>query len=517
MQPWRVRLRDIAGAVLLLAMASVCLAAEPLQSSLIDAVKSRRVDAVRGLLTRANVNSRLNDGSTPLHWAAYQNDPEIAELLLGAGADPNAVNDLGVSPLWLAAANGSVPLASMFLDARADPNVAPETGGTPLMRALRSGNGMLVTLLIARGANVNATEGSRKQTALMYAVSLRQPAMVRVLLDAGADLRARSRVWKQRFLLCCNQDSGIIEPDLDVMVSKGGTSALLFAARVGDVESAKMLLDAGADVNDKAPDGSSALVTATWGAHVPLVEMLLQRGADPNHAEAGQTAMHVAVLRENLPLVKTLLARGADVNARITRGTPATRRGRRWAFNQAWVGATPLWLAAGLGNAELMRLLVARGANPRLRPADGGSLLMAAAYNISPRSVPDSGRWRRRRESDVLVAVRLALELGDSVSEKDTRGQTALHKAADARYPAVVQFLAERGADVNAKDALAQTPLDLALSCLPCHRNIGIDLALTFAEEARGREPTSEALRKVGGTADNVLGNPGLTGGPDPR
>src|SRR5262245_53888625 len=261
---------------------------------LVDAVKRQDRQAVRALLKqKADVNAAEGDGATALHWASYKDDIETVELLIRAGATVDAANDLGVTPLSLACANGNAAVVAKLLTAKANPNLATPGGVSPLMIAARVGSVPTVNALLAAGANVNASEASRGQTALMWAAAQRHSDVVRMLIDHGADIRARSRVS----LLRVNR-GGPNGTDADVShvddVEKGGSTALLFAARQGDLESAKLLVAAGADVNTTAPDGYSALVLASHSGHGALASFLLEHGADPNSAGAGFTALHTA-------------------------------------------------------------------------------------------------------------------------------------------------------------------------------------------------------------------------------
>src|SRR4030095_12933994 len=151
-------------------------------------------------------------------------------------------------------------------------------------------------------------------------------------------------------------------------VLRGGATALLFSARVGDVESATLLLKAGADANDSQPDGVSALVLAAHSGNGNVGALLLEHGADPNAFGSGYTALHAAILRSDLNLVKALLARGANPNVRMTKGTPMRRDTTDWNLPATIIGATPYLLAARFLEPVVMSALVAGGGGPTRPP-----------------------------------------------------------------------------------------------------------------------------------------------------
>ena len=471
----------------------------PDASPLISAVRATDSAAVRELLTGpVDVNAPQPDGATALHWAVHREHLEIADLLIAAGAVVDAANDLGVTPLLMACARRSGALAERLLAAGADPNAALESGETALMAAARAGSLEAVNALLAAGARVNATESTRGQSALMWAVANRHPAITRALLEHGADIGARSRTRRRVYNMGGSRSAGSASRGIALEdVAEGGSTALLFAARSGDLDSARLLVAAGADVHDTAADGNIALNIAAHSGHGSLAAFLLDEGADPNAAPLGYTALHAAVLRGTLrdrsvpnddpgagvPLVRALLEHGADPNARLAKGTPVRRWSHDFAFMDRWVGATPFWLAARFLEVEMMRVLAAAGADPRLPSRDGTTPLMAAAgqgYNRGG----GSAFIRDRRdfssynpvESAALgstipaveermssAAVAAALELGADLNAANDAGGTALHAAASHGMNSVIELLAARGADPRAENGRGETPLALAV------------------------------------------------------
>jgi ankyrin repeat protein len=443
---------------------------------LVTAVRHKDAAAVRSLIAkRSDVNAAAGDGASALHWAAYHDDIAIVEALLAAGARADAANDLGITPLYLASANGNPGIVSRLLARGARANAASETGVTPLMEAARSGSVAVVRALIAGGADVNAAERDRGQTALMWAVSRQHPAVVELLLAHKADVRARTRVRPLTVMLDQGPRRTVKTSVQDArQIEAGGSTALLFAAQVGDARSASLLLAAGADVNDAAADGNSALVLATFAGHPDVARVLIDGGADPNAAGAGYGALHAAALRGDLATLDALLAKGADPDARLTKGSPVRRFGSQWALPTPMTGATPLFVAAAYLEVDIMRALLARRATPSIGLTGGTTPLLAVAgIPVEKEARPsDLARWNivdsdtpqvPRDEAAAVAAARLLLDAGVDVNHANEAGDTALHGAAGSGQTALIQLLADRGAALEATNKAGQTPLALTL------------------------------------------------------
>jgi ankyrin repeat protein len=471
---------------------------------LIDAAKRQDPAAVRALLKEPgiNVNARQGDGATALEWAVYWQDGEDAGLLMHAGADVNAANDLGVTPLALACKNGNAAIAKALLEAGANTNAAQASGETVLMTASWTGNAEVVKQLLAHGSDPNVKEPSRGQTALMWAIGERHPDVVRLLIEGGADVRVRS---------------------------KGGSTPLLLAARMGDLESAQLLLSHGADVNETMPkerkdlsgmrfpasqgrdsgaDGASALLIATIRGSVELAKFLLDHGADPNASGAGYTTLHWAAGswesfasiifglggsasrapdeyrakfglqgEEKLEMVKALLVHGADPNARMERARYNTvdedgvnALGVDTILRTRLDGATPFALAAEAGDVAVMRVLIDAGADPKLATKQGTTPLMLDA------GLGRNASYTFMTENRALAAAKLLLDLGADVNAANDAGNTALHGAAHMRYEQLIQLLVAHGAELNVKNVDGQTPLAVAERSVQLFGNPVIEL-----------------------------------------
>jgi uncharacterized protein len=446
---------------------------------LIEAAKHQDAAQVRTLLDRhADVNVRSEDGSTALLWTAHWNDLQTAELLVRAGADVNAANDLRMTPLVQACTNGSAALVELLLDAGANPSTPVATGETPLMACAKAGAVDAVRTLLVHGGDVNASEPTQNQTALMWAAAEQHPKVVQTLIEAGADLKAHTRM---------------------------GFTALHFAARMGDIESARMLLNAGVDVNirsqaDPEPDhgagrrladpaavagrfgaargtsfpGSTPLLVAIVRGHVPLALFLLDHGADPNVVDAGFTPLHWAAgtwenglanpvygfvdsiggipdRQAKLQFVHALLAHGANPNLQMTVRPPTFGGTGTGGYNDG-VGATPFIVAANAADVEMMRLLLAAGADPHLvTRTRSNALLAATGLNRGIGEIIDD-------EDRALEAVRFLLEVGVDPKAETTYNENALFGPGYRGWNRMLELLIEKGADVNIINKAGVTP-----------------------------------------------------------
>ncbi len=458
--------------------------AAPVDRGVVDAAERRDGEAVRALIGEAaDVNAPQADGATALAWAAHWNDADMADLLIRAGADVNAANDLGVTPLMLASQNGSAPMVELLLQAGAEPNAARPAGGTALMLAARAGEATVLRRLIAAGADVNATT-SGGHTALMWAVAERHVGAVNLLAEVGADVRARTAVHtppartivrEARVLSPFEAVNPAVLPrdgDRDPPRPEGGFTPLLHAVLAGDMEIARVLLSAGADVDDAGPDGVTAVMLALIKRHEELALLLLDAGADPHPADAGFTALHLASATDRPAVARKLLARGADPDVRLERPQRLTNSFEIGVFTSpgsgrlTQIGSTPFLVAAKSADARMMRLLAGAGADAHLTTDDGTTALMLAA-GLGKRAATDITYYDWTEEKAV-EALAVGLELGLDINAANEHGETALHAAAYHNANRVIEFLVDNGAHIDALNAAGQTPLRLAEGHLIC-------------------------------------------------
>jgi ankyrin repeat protein len=425
------------------------------------AMKGNR-EAVRSLLDRkADVNAPQVDGTTALHWAVEADDLEMADLLIKHGANVSAANHDGATPLLLASVNGKAAMIEKLLQGGADPNVPLSSyGDTALMLAARSGNTDALKVLLDHGAQVNKQETWGGTTALMWAVSERHPAAVKMLLERGADVNARSKFVPSTTGRGFEGTTPVgARPGQPEEFSSGLLTPLLFAAREGDLESARFLVGAGADVNATDGDGKNALGLAIFNGNYGVASFLIDNHADVNRADAQRfTPLFWAADRRNmetapnfpwmvttdpLPLIKKLLDAGANPNA-LVNNTP---RARMREGSPRIVFATALMRAAFSGDLELTKLLLAHGADPHIMSKDRETTLMAAAGTGFI-----NGYSRGRSAAERLEVIQLLVSLGEDVNAADNYGITPLMVAANMGEVSIIQYLVDQGADLGAYD-----------------------------------------------------------------
>jgi ankyrin repeat protein len=457
----------------------------------------------------ANVKAANREGSTPMWLASVNGDAAILSALISAGADPNEHLPLGRSPLMAASRTGNVEAMKVLLDHGADIN-AKETlrGTTPLMWAADEAHPAAIQLLIERGADFKARSSPaergrgpalgkandpRKQVAAQGAALAAGQALdllaLRAVVEGGADVQGQrgAAAQGQRGAAAAGQrgaaqgqrgapaavDEAAPDGQDDAAVAAGlfrrrpepkdggELTALVYAARSNDVESVKVLLAAGADVNQVTGYGWSPLLVATQNRYYKLGAFLLDHGADPNLAnKGGWTPLYLATDNRNiesgdypvrkgdmdhLDFIKLLLDKGANVNARLKDSTET-----RTVFTNQWLdenGATAFLRASQSGDIVLMKLLLARGADPKIATALGVTALHAAAGIGWVEGI--TYEWSAK---DTLEAVKLLLDLGLDVNAQADTGRVALHGAAHKGRSDVVQLLVDHGARLDVRD-----------------------------------------------------------------
>ncbi len=537
-------------------------------SDVADAAMRQDYPGVERLISaKTDVNAAQADGTTALHWAAYHGDVKVASRLLAAHANPGAVTDTGMTPLSLACENGNAELVRLLLKSGADANQTLTNGETPLMMAARTGRVPVLELLLEHGAKIETKENLRGTTALMWAAANANTDAVRLLVAKGADINARSttvapgrqpylappgRERIQEFIDGTGLRGAIVEQDkpdakapgaakdadaaraaakqrfeTEIVAAKGaiakfpttapyakrgpkqfgGLTPLLFAAREADLESVKVLLAAGVDVNQTSEYGWTALLVATQNRAYQLGAYLLEHGANPNLANVGGwNPLYLATDNRNiergeyptrkpdmdhLEFIKRLLAAGANPNLRMHSSTET-----RTVFTNQWLyeeGATPFLRASQSGDVVLMKLLLEHDADPSIPTDHGVTPLMVASgigwvegvtYEWSPRSTLD--------------AVKMLLDLGANPNAQDTLdGRTALMGAAHKGRNDVIQLLVDRGADLSLRDIGSRDSIH-ALSGLTWQAIDYADgLVRVGVQSAIGHPETSALLRKL--------------------
>jgi ankyrin repeat protein len=465
-----------------------------LAAALTGAAAARDAQAVRDLLAQgADPDAAQADGTTALVTAIQGRDHATMTALLEAGADVRRANRYGADAMYVAATNGDADAVRALLAAGADPRAALPEGQTALMTAARTGRAEVIAVLLEAGADgyevdVDVHEGFLGQTALMWATAAGHVEAMRALIAAGANVDEHS--W----LIAAPEIAGDRSMGASwSQIPKGRLTALHFAAREGQLEAARTLVAAGADLNITDEYGSTPLILATVNGHLDVAGALLEAGADPKIAdEWGRTAIFAATDLHTLDalarahprpddaltpvdIVRLALEKGADPNVALTKTLPdwIVVGGAHSPILRT--GSTPLLRAAMSGDLAIMELLLAAGANPTLATElretndakGGGGMGDYGSGGTTPFLAAAGLGWRqtvsRGREEDAILALQLLMELGADVNQTNQAGDTALHGATYRGSLAIMEFLLDHGADPTAKNLTGWTPLDIAL------------------------------------------------------
>ena len=478
-------------------LAATLSAAEPQPARLAKAAMDRDFDTVRALIAERGVDvNALGPYETPaLHWIVRVEDKELTKRLLDAGANPNLPNALGLLPLHLAIENGDAGMVRLLLDRGADPRRADRTGESPLYQAARGGSVEIVNLLLLKnGVEVDAREPAFDQTPLMAAIRSGALDVAKALIGKGANVNAVGKTGElSKFRLpASNAGSkgvGIVRGGWPEQGERapvgGGKTPLQYATRSGNLALVKLLVEAGAAIEQVEPNGLTPLLNAVLNAsvesqgrvqakHMEVAQYLISRGANVNAMDwYGETPLWAAVVLRNLDLggpgkdngidrtaalglVRTLLEKGANPNVR-TKEQPPEHRFLTRLGDLSWVdftGQTPFLRAALAGDVSTMKLLVEHGADPNIATLSGTTPLMAAAgVNWVVSQTFDEGA------ENLLEAVKYAHSLGNDVNAVNSMGLTAVHGAANRGSDDIIRWLAAHGARLDVADKEKRTPV----------------------------------------------------------
>jgi uncharacterized protein len=425
------------------------------------------------------IDARDASGSTPLLAAASNDDAARVKQLLKAGANPNVRNKLETTPLMEAAFNSNLEIIDALLDAGADPNAPGADGQTPLMLVARGTNVVAAKMLLGKGANPKLRESQRQQTALMWAAANSQGPMTRLLVEVGADLDAKTATDLMTPLV-----SG--EPRAQPR-SPGGMTALMFASREGCLDCVAAMIEKGAAINLPDPEGVTPLLWAIWNTRFDVAKYLIERGADVNRWDWwGRTPLYLAVdyvtlphggrpdqppLDQTLPIdiVRLLLEKGADPNPQLKMTAPLRATGNdRGLDPMLSPGTTPLIRAAKAMDVESMKALLEHGADISLT----NSRSMTATLAASGMGSTDADTRGYFTTSDVQERAIAALDLmfrsggpglGLVNSKAGQFAQVPLHGAAFWGWNRVVEYLLQKGAEINLADSRGYTAVDYAM------------------------------------------------------
>jgi ankyrin repeat protein len=343
------------------------------------------------------------------------------------------------------------------------------------MLAAETGNVDLIKRLIAKGANVNATERRNGTTALVWAVLADHAAAAQALIFSGADPNLRSRVTQYPHTPPAVVGDQL-EPGLSyvgqTVLPKGGWTAVMYAAREGAVASVRALAKLGADLDATDPDGTSALVFAIINGHYDVAAVLIQAGADLDLGDrTGMTPLYAAVdmhtlgstfgrpdppmsvVNGSLYAIRMLLEYGANLDAALK--DRVLKRVYNAGDPRLGAGATAFMRAARSGDVAVMRLLLDYGADPSREQKNGNTPIILAASLTTRGNYPDRGS-----EDSAMQAITLCLDRGLNINRANATGDTAVHLAVGSAT--MIRFLAAHGARLDIKNQRGLTPLAVA-------------------------------------------------------
>jgi ankyrin repeat protein len=468
-------MKAVFSSVLVLALgAASAFAAGP--ADLIDAVQSGNTAvAIKLIDQKVNVNGASPDGTTALHWAVHNANLDMVDRLIRAGANVNAKSEFGTTPMSEAVSVANPAVLEKLLNAGADPNMPLVDGMTPLMAIARTTNVAAAKVLLDHGANVNAKEQQKNQTAVMWAAAQSQAEMVKEFVKRGADLNVRATV--NNMSTASYNPLGLMDWPANVSAEPraggplaGGLTALLYASREGCTECVKAMVAGGVDVNMQDPQGVTPLIMATQNLHFDTAAVLIKAGADVNRWDLwGRTPLYMTVDVNTLPhggradrpsldettgldVIRMLLEAGANPNPQLKLLPPYRNQGAdRGVDSMLTIGTTPLLRAAKALDAPAAKLLVDHGARLDL-PNNRGITPVMAAAGMGSVDADTRGYYTTEDTAQRSVdTLRILLDAGADVNSRGPRGLTPLHEASRWGWNAAVQFLVDRGADINAK------------------------------------------------------------------
>jgi len=477
------------------------------------AAKAARPEVVAALVEAgATVNAATtNSGATALHLAAIAGSADVIRLLVQYGADVNSgAGAAGQTPLMLAAAYNRADAIRALVEAHADPTVTTEVVDLDVRAERNEARTHRFWELMVGFYGDEAGTVSPPQSVLEAAIQASRQDDVTPPTEEEKEWLEDQGPRRGRGARGRSSRAGA------EVSTPGSMTALLHAARAGNQEAAIALLDAGADIEQRSAAGASPLLIALINGHYDLALQLIDRGADPMPAleGSGLTPLYAVLNTEwigktfhvqpvvqeyqkaaHYDVMRALLEAGADPNARLTDDLWFNFNRYHPVYH---TGATPFWRAAHGLDVEAMKMLVAYGADPSIATIHHKCPNRSARYGcrdgddadeeemevdlsgVPPTKIGDpsvhpihmatgfgygityTANEHRHMPDGWIPAVKYLIELGADVNARDYNAWTPLHNAAATGNNELILLLVEHGADVKAKNRIGQTVVDMA-------------------------------------------------------
>ena len=432
--------------------------------NLITYCVERRKYEMAKLLKKHGAQIKPKDSIFLLQRGLVIGDAELVQTLINIGVNVNTKFSDGLSALWVAAFTNNRDMIDVLAEGKANMNIKDKNGKTVLMWAVENDKKEVANTLITHGANINLMD-NKKRTALLSAVIADKPRMVHMLVKNNAQIDLKDSEGNSPLLVAASRGNiGLVKLFLEhgAFLNASdlfGNTPLLISLHKNFDDITELLLSKDADLNKANNSGETPLIVAAKKGHIKFVKVFVEKGATIDAADKnGDTALILAKRENRHDVVIYLLNKDALIEKRSEQDelmAYATLNNyhdiaenliqRQISVNRRFSdGLFPLWYAVRNGNAKMIDMLLAAGADLEAKSKDGETVLLYACA---------------KREEQVVLTL---LNKGANFNILDKQKSTPLMIAASRGFEKVVQFLISKRVDINAKDDKGRTALTRA-------------------------------------------------------